>query len=64
MKINYDKEVDVINIRFSDAEIFETNEDKSGIIIDYDKDGNIIEIEVLNASKHSYNPLKIEYEYV
>jgi uncharacterized protein YuzE len=64
MKINYDKEVDVINIRFSDAEIYETNEDKSGIIIDYDKEGNIIEIEVLNASKHNYNPLKIEYEYV
>jgi uncharacterized protein YuzE len=25
--------------------------DKSGVIIDYDKDGNIVEIEVLNASK-------------
>ncbi len=63
MKIRYDKEVDVINIQFSDAEIFETDEDKSGIIIDYDKDGNIVEIEVLNASKHNYQPMKVEYEY-
>ncbi len=27
MKIKYDKEVDVINIQFSDAEILETDED-------------------------------------
>ena len=54
MKIKYDKEVDVMNIQFSDAEIFETDEDKSGVIIDYDKDGNIVEIEILNASKHNY----------
>ncbi|MCX6156053.1 MAG: DUF2283 domain-containing protein [Candidatus Kapabacteria bacterium] len=53
MKIKYDKDVDVMNIQFSDAEIIETDEDKAGIIIDYDKDGNIVEIEVLNASKHN-----------
>jgi uncharacterized protein YuzE len=64
MKIQYDKEVDVINIKFSDADIFETDEDKSGVIIDYDKDGNIVEIEVLNASKHTHQPMKVEYEFV
>ncbi len=64
MKIKYDKEVDVINIQFSNAEIVETDEDKPGIIIDYDKDGNIVEIEVLNATRNIVQPLKIEYEYV
>jgi uncharacterized protein YuzE len=63
MKIKYDKEVDVINIQFSDAEIFETDEDKPGIIIDYDKNGNIVEIEVLNASKKMNQPSKVEYEF-
>lgn len=63
MKIKYDKEVDIINIQFSDAEIFETDEDKPGVIIDYDKNGNIVEIEVLNASKNIYQPTKIEYEF-
>lgn len=63
MKIKYDKEVDVINIKFSDEEIFETDEEKPGVIIDYDKDGNIVEIEVLNASKKSNTPLKVEYEF-
>lgn len=36
-------------------EITKTDEDKPGVIIDYDKDGNIVEIEVLNASKHNYH---------
>lgn len=64
MKIIYDKEVDVLNIKFSDADIFESDEDKPGVIIDYDESGNIVEIEVLNASRHNYNPLKVEYEFV
>lgn len=63
MKIKYDKEVDVINLQFSEAEIFETDEDKPGIIIDYDKNGNIVEIEILNASKHTKQPAKVEYEF-
>jgi uncharacterized protein YuzE len=62
MKIKYDKEVDVLNINFSNAQITETDEDKPGIIIDYDVNGNIVEIEVLNASKHSDSPFKVEYE--
>ncbi|HPI20489.1 MAG TPA: DUF2283 domain-containing protein [Candidatus Kapabacteria bacterium] len=64
MKIKYDKEVDVINFQFSENEIFETDEEKPGIIIDYDKNGYIVEIEVLNASKHLQKPMKVEYEFV
>ncbi len=64
MKIKYDKEVDIINIQLNDAEITETDEDKPGIIIDYDKNGNIVEIEILNASKHTSEPAKVEYEFV
>ena len=63
MKIKYDREADAINIIFSDSEIFETDEDKKGIIIDYDKDMNIVEIEVLNASKRFPNPNVVEYEF-
>ncbi|TAL70916.1 MAG: DUF2283 domain-containing protein [Bacteroidetes bacterium] len=63
MKIKYDKEVDVINIQFSEAEIVETDENKPGVIIDYDKDGKIVEIEILNASKHTSQPAKVEYEF-
>ena len=51
MKIKFDKEVDVIYLQFSDKEVAESDEDKPGIILDYDKDGNIVGIEILEASK-------------
>ena len=51
MVIRYDKEVDVIYIKLSDAKVAESDEEKSGLILDYDEKGNIVGIEVLNASK-------------
>ena len=62
MKVKYDKLVDVLYIVFSDEKIIESDEDKPGIIIDYDKNGAIVGIEVLDASKHIENPAKVEYE--
>ncbi len=63
MKIKYDKEVDVLNIILNDSEVYETDEIKSGVIIDYDIHGNIVEIEILNASKNQNKPMKVEYEF-
>ncbi len=51
MVIRYDKEVDAIYIKLSDARVAESDEEKSGLILDYDEAGNIVGIEVLNASK-------------
>ncbi len=61
MKVTYDPEVDVLRILFRDAPIDESDEDKPGIILDYDKDGNIVGLEVHNASKRVENPRGIEY---
>lgn len=36
MKITYDPEVDVLRLLFSNAPIKESDEDKPGVIIDYD----------------------------
>lgn len=62
MVIRYNKEADAIYIRFSDAKVVESDEDKPGIIIDYDESGNIIGIEVLNASDKTNQPNGIIYE--
>ncbi len=61
MKVTYDHEVDVIRIIFSTAAIEESDEVKPGTILDYDSDGNIVGMEVLNASKHMENPRAVEY---
>lgn len=61
MKVKYDQEVDVLTIRFNDAPVEESDENKPGVILDYDKAGKIIGIEILNASKQIENPKSLEY---
>lgn len=61
MKVKYDQEVDVLTIEFSSVPVEESDEEKPGIILDYDKDGNIIRLEILNASKRIENPRALEY---
>ncbi len=63
MKVKYDKETDILYIRLSDLQIDESDEDKKGVILDYSIDGQLVGIEVLNASKSSNQPSKVEYEF-
>ncbi len=61
VKVTYNPEVDVLRILLSDAPIEESDEDKPGVILDYDKDGNIVGLEILEASKRTANPRSVEY---
>jgi uncharacterized protein YuzE len=61
MKITYDPEVDVIRIVFSNAPIEESDEEKPGVILDFDKDGNVVGMEILDASRRMENPRTVEY---
>ena len=61
MRVTYDPEVDVLRILLSNAPIEESDEDKPGVILDYDKDGNIVGLEILEASKRIANPRSVEY---
>jgi len=61
MKVKYDPEVDVLRILFSNTPIEESDEDKPGTILDYDKNGNIVGMEILDASMRIENPRTVEY---
>jgi len=61
MKITYDAQADVLRILFSNAAIEETDEEKPGIILDFDKIENIVGMEILDASKRMANPRAVEY---
>ena len=63
MKVKYDKETDILYIRLSDLSIEESDEDKKGVILDYSAGGELVGIEVLNASKSAIQPSKVEYEF-
>lgn len=61
MRVTYDPEVDVLRIVLNTSVIEESDEEKPGIILDYDKDGNIVGLEILDASKRVENPRSLEY---
>jgi len=61
MKATYDPGVDVLTIVLSSARVEESDEDKPGVVLDYDGDGNIVSIEILDASTRVQDPRTFEY---
>jgi len=61
MKVQYNTEVDVLSIVFSENAVEQSDEDKPGIILDYDKSGNVVGVGILDASKRMGNPMLFEY---
>ena len=62
MKIIYDRETDTLTIIFADTPVAESDEDKPGIILDYDAAGNLVSMEILDASRRVKAPSQIEYQ--
>jgi uncharacterized protein YuzE len=62
MKVIYDRETDALTIIFTEAPVAESDEDKPGVILDYDEKGNLISLEILDASQRVSTPGKIEYQ--
>jgi len=62
MVIKYNKDVDSIYIEITKAKVAESDQEKKDVILDYDESGNIIGIEILNASKKTNFPNGIRYE--
>ena len=52
VKVEYDPVVDAAYIRISHEDIIETEEVSQGIMLDFDKDGRIVGLEVLDARAH------------
>lgn len=51
MEITFDKEADAVYIEFSSGEFAKNKKIDDETIIDLDKNGNILGIEILNVSK-------------
>ena len=61
MKVVYDPEVDVLRILLESTQVHESDEEKPGVVIDYDENGDLVSLEVLDASKRISNPRALEY---
>ena len=64
MRVRYDRRTDTLAVIFADAPVAESDEDKPGTILDYDASGNLVSIEILDASRRVELPTRIEYQVV
>jgi YD repeat-containing protein len=62
MKIIYDRETDTLTVIFAETPVAESDEDKPAVILDYDAAGNLVSLEILDASQRVTAPSRIEYQ--
>jgi YD repeat-containing protein len=63
MKVTYDPKTDTLTVILKEGvRVAESDEDKPGVILDYDEQGNLLSIEVLDASQRVTETRKIEYQ--
>ncbi len=63
MKVTYDHRTNTLSVIFKEgATVMESDEDKPGVILDYDAEGDLISLEILDASSRVSDAQKIEYE--
>ena len=62
MKTVYDPHTDTLTIQLADAPVAESDEDKPGVILDYDDRGNLVRIEILDASTRIADTRHMDFE--
>lgn len=62
MKVNYDQHTDTLTVIFQDGTaIAESDEQKPGVILDFDAAGNLVSLEILAASTRVAEPSRMEF---
>jgi uncharacterized protein YuzE len=61
VKITYDPETDTLTIVLKDTPVVESDEDKPGVILDFDAEGDVVGLEILDASRRVTDPRRVEF---
>ena len=62
MKATYDVRTDTLTMEFKSSPISESDEEKPGIILDYDAQGDLVSIEILDASKRVAEARSMQFQ--
>jgi len=63
MKVTYDARTDTLVVLLKEGvPVAESDEDKPGVILDYDEHGHLLSLEVLDASLRVTEARRIEYQ--
>ena len=61
VKVIYDKETDTLSIILRNGKVAESDEAREGLILDYDRSGKLLSLEILDASEQVTVPQSIEF---
>jgi YD repeat-containing protein len=61
VKVIYDKETDTLSIILHPGKVAASDEPRPGMILDYDKAGRLVAIELLDASEQVKGPHSVEF---
>ncbi len=61
MKVIYDNETDTLSIILRKGRVAQSEEPRPGLILDYDKSGRLVSIELLDASDQVNGPQTVEF---
>ena len=65
MRVTYDPRTDTLSVTLREnAQVAESDEGKPGVILDYDADGNLVSLEILDASKRVTDARRVEFQMV
>ena len=65
MKVSYDPRTDTLSVILKDhATVAESDEDKPGVILDFDDQGDVVGFEILDASRRVTDPRHVEFTAV
>ncbi|OGW68606.1 MAG: hypothetical protein A3A88_02375 [Nitrospirae bacterium RIFCSPLOWO2_01_FULL_62_17] len=63
MKVSYDEKTDTLSVILKDnTPVAESDEDKPGVILDYDGAGDLVSLEILDASRRVTEARKVEFQ--
>ncbi len=64
MRISYDADSDTLTVVLKDSPVAESDEERPGVILDFDEQGDMVSFEILDASRRIGDPRKIEFTAV
>lgn len=62
MKVQYDPVADAMYLRLAEGQVVDSDEVREGVVLDYDAEGRVLGIEVLNLSRRADNPREMAFE--
>lgn len=63
MKVRYDPKTDTLSVILKEnVPVIESDEDKPGVILDYDEQGDLVSLEILDASQRVTEARKMEFQ--